>query len=156
MDDLSKKEKLNTNSGKKTKTVAASDKKAKTVAASDKKTKTASASDKKAKTGAASSKKVKTDNASDKKTALKTKEIEKILYTLAYKAENWLLTGGESAEKDGIEVYRTQIEDKFIIKDVETGILLGMLKEIQNDGVVTRVSFFYVSEDDLIFKSEKE
>jgi len=76
----------------------------------------------------------------NKKTALDSKQIDQIHYILTQKANNWVLSGGSFC--DGIEVYRTQNEEIFVIKDVETGIEIGMRKEVRNEGVLTHLSFF--------------
>ena len=82
----------------------------------------------------------------NKKTALDTKQIDQIRYILARKAHDWFLSGGSIC--DGIEVFRTQEEEIFIIKDVETGVELGMRKEVRNQGVVTHLSFFTFKDTD--------
>ena len=79
-----------------------------------------------------------------KKTDLSDEEISKIRYILARKANYWFLSGGR--ESDGMEVYRTQYDDLFLLRDVETGVELGMRKEVTNNGVVTKLSFVALEE----------
>ena len=80
----------------------------------------------------------------NEKTELCAEEILQIRYTLAYKSQNWLISGGRFC--DGIEIFRTQDEEKFVIKDVETGVKLGMRKQVKDGGVITHLTFFEVNE----------
>ena len=80
-----------------------------------------------------------------KKAELDDKQIEQIRYVLTRKANDWVLSGGRFC--DGIEVFRTQDEEIFFIRDVETGVEIGMRKEVKNDGVLTHLSFFVYKEN---------
>ena len=83
-------------------------------------------------------------NELDKKTDLDEKQIEKIRNVLIQKAHDWVFTGGRACE--GIKVFRTQDEEIFMIRDVETGVEIGMRKEVRNEGVVTHLSFFVIKD----------
>ena len=80
----------------------------------------------------------------NKKAELDTSQIEKIRTVLIHKAHDWVFSGGRVC--DGIKVFRTQDEEIFMIKDVETGVEIGMRKEVRNEGVVTHLSFFVVKD----------
>jgi len=73
-------------------------------------------------------------------------EIYKIRYEMAQKMQGWLLSRGRWSE--GMEVYRTPDPEIAIIKDVETGIKLGMRKEEDPDGVIIKASFFILEESE--------
>ena len=79
-------------------------------------------------------------NESNEKMNLDANQIERLNYILAQKANIWYISGGR--ESEGIEVFRTQDEEIFVIKDIETGYELGMRKEVTSGGVVTKLSFF--------------
>ena len=76
---------------------------------------------------------------SSKKPDLDAQQIRQIRLMLVEKAHDWLFSGGRMC--DGIEVFRTQDEEIFVIRDIETGIEIGMRKEVSNGGVVTKLSF---------------
>ena len=81
----------------------------------------------------------------NKKADLNAEQIEQIRYDLARKANDWYLSGGHKS--DGMEIYRTQEEGIFVLKDIETGVQLGMQKEVKNDGVLIHLSFFTMKDD---------
>lgn len=81
-------------------------------------------------------------NEINKKADLSPKQIEQIRNVLIQKAHDWVFSGGRFT--DGIEVFRTQDEEIFMIRDIETGIEIGMRKEVRNEGVVTHLSFFVI------------
>ena len=83
-------------------------------------------------------------NELDKKKELDTNQIEKIRTVLIHKAHDWVFSGGR--ECDGIEVFRTQNEEIFMIRDVATGVEIGMRKEVRNEGVITHLSFFVIKD----------
>jgi len=76
----------------------------------------------------------------NKKTELDADQIHRIQTVLAHKAHDWFLSGGRVC--DGMEVFRTQEEGIFVLRDIETGVELGMRKEVKNGGVMTHLSFF--------------
>ena len=76
---------------------------------------------------------------SSKKTDLDAEQIRRIRSILIDKAHNWLFSGGRWCE--GIEVFQTQDEEIFVIRDVETGVEIGMRKQVTNGGVITKLSF---------------
>ena len=76
---------------------------------------------------------------SSNKTELDAEQIRRIRLSLADKAHNWILSGGRWRE--GIEVFQTQDEEIFVVRDVETGVEIGMRKQVTNGGVVTKLSF---------------
>ena len=84
------------------------------------------------------------DNLS-KKQDLTADQIKQIQYILAEKSNIWMLSGGRV--RDGVEIFRTQDDEIFVIKDVETGVELGMRKQVKHDGVMTHLSFFDVEKD---------
>jgi len=74
-----------------------------------------------------------------KQTDLSDEQISKIRNILAKKADLWYMSGGR--ESEGMEIFRTQHDDIYLLRDIETGVELGMRKEVMNDGVVTKLSF---------------
>ena len=74
-----------------------------------------------------------------KQTDLDDEQISKIRYILARKANIWYMTRG--LESDGMEVFRTQDENLFLLRDIETGVELGMRKEESCGGAVTKLTF---------------
>jgi hypothetical protein len=87
-----------------------------------------------------------------KKPELTEAQKEQVIYILSRKAGDWYMYKGHEpkiCELLGIEVFRTQDEGIYVIKDVETGIMIGMKRDVENDGVVTRISFFSVNAEDL-------
>ena len=79
-----------------------------------------------------------------KKQELDVEQIRQIRTTLAYKADDWVLSGGRVC--DGMEIFRTQEEGIFVLRDTETGVKLGMRKETKSDGVITNLSFFDIND----------
>jgi hypothetical protein len=79
-----------------------------------------------------------------KKPDLDDEQIRRLYHIMAEKANIWFISGGRMSE--GIEVFRTQDDEIFIIRDVETDVKIGMRKEVTNEGVVTKLSFFKYTE----------
>ena len=79
-----------------------------------------------------------------------SEEKEKVKYILARKANDWFLSGGRYS--DGMQVYKTQDDEIYILKDIETGIKLGMHKEGKNDDYLIKISFFELQESEELDK----
>ena len=73
------------------------------------------------------------------KTELDEKKIEAIQLRLARQADLWYMSGGTF--HDGMEVFRTQDKEIFVLKDTETGVQLGMHLETP-ESYLTKISFF--------------
>jgi hypothetical protein len=58
---------------------------------------------------------------------------------LIEKANNWYLSGRR--QTNGIEVFRTQDEGTWLIKDLETGTEILMFVKSEMDGVITKLTF---------------
>ena len=79
-----------------------------------------------------------------------SEEMDRVKYVLARKANDWLLSGGRYS--DGMQVYQTSDDEIFILKDIETGIKLGMRKEGKNDDYLIKMSFFELQESEELDK----
>ena len=79
-----------------------------------------------------------------------SEEVDRVKYILARKANEWLLSGGRYS--DGMQVYGTLDEEIFILKDIETGIKLGMRKEGKNTDYLIKLSFFELEESEELDK----
>lgn len=77
-----------------------------------------------------------------KKQELDESQIREITTSLMYRAHDWLLSGGRVCE--GMKIYQTQEEEIFVMEDDETGVKLGMKKEVKSGGAITHLSFFYI------------
>ena len=83
----------------------------------------------------------------NEKPELTPEEIRKISLILTRKANLWYISRGRYS--DGIQVFKTDIDDIFVIKDIETNIKLGMRKEGKDDDVVIKLSFFDIEDGEV-------
>ena len=79
-----------------------------------------------------------------------SEEMDRVKQVLARKANDWLLSSGRYS--DGMQVYQTLNDEIFILKDIETGIKLGMRKEGKNDDYLIKMSFFELQESEELDK----
>ena len=85
-------------------------------------------------------------DAQTKKNDLTDEQIKDIRNLMAKKADMWFISGGGS-EFEGMKVFRTQEDSLYVLKDIETGVELGMCKDVSCGGAVTKLSFVILKEN---------
>ena len=82
-----------------------------------------------------------------KKKELTADDFRQIRYALCQKAYDWYIYSRKPVFQ-GMEVMSTKNKDKYVLKDIESGIMLGMKREVSDNEVLTKLTFFDVYDED--------